>query len=311
MDRLRQTLVVALALAAAAAGCGGHTRPGRPLDLPPAGAAAGSQRSHLITIVMENKEYGDVVGNAAAPYTNRLARRYGVATASYGVRHPSLPNYLALTSGSTHGITSNCTGCHIRARNIVDQLEAARRSWKGYMEDMPKPCFTGAHAGGYAKKHDPFVYYDDIVAAPRRCGRVVPYTELAADLRGRRLPAYSVIVPNLCDDTHDCDVATGDRFLAHLVPVLLAALGPRGLLVLTYDEGTSDAGCCGIPGGGRIATIVAGPGVRRGARDGRPVDHYGVLRTTEDALGLPRLAAAADRRHGSLRGLFARPPRVR
>ena len=94
--------------------------------------------SHVITIVMENKEYGSIIGDADAPYVNRLAARYGLATNSYGVRHPSLPDYLALTSGSTHGIDSDCTDCHVDARNVVDQLEAARFTWKAYMEDMPK-----------------------------------------------------------------------------------------------------------------------------------------------------------------------------
>src|SRR4051812_38371837 len=102
---------------------------------------------------MENKEYGDIIGNRDAPYVNGLARRYGLATNGYGVRHPSLPDYLALTSGATHGIDSDCTGCHVDARNVVDQLEAAHVTWKAYMEDMPKPCFRGAGAAAYAKKH--------------------------------------------------------------------------------------------------------------------------------------------------------------
>jgi hypothetical protein len=266
--------------------------------------------SHVVTIVMENKEYGQVIGNRDAPYVNRLARRYGLATRSYGVRHPSLPDYLALTSGSTHGIDSDCTDCHVAARNIVDQLEAAHLSWKAYMEDMPTPCFRGAGAGGYAKKHNPFAYYDDVAADARRCRRVVPFGQLSADLRHGALPAYAFVSPNLCDDTHDCGVAAGDRFLARLVPVLLRALGPQGYLVLTWDEGSSDRGCCGGSQGGRIATIVAGPLVRRGARDAHPLDHYGVLGTVEDTLGLPKLGAAADPRHGRLDGLFGRQPRI-
>jgi predicted small lipoprotein YifL len=304
-------LTAALAALAAALGACGGAAPGPPLDLPPAARVARSAHSHVVTVVMENRELGDVIGSPDAPYLNRLAKRYGLATASYGIRHPSLPNYLALTSGSTHGIDSDCTDCHVAARNVVDQLQAAHRSWKAYLEDMPEPCFTGAFAGGYAKKHNPFAYYDDVVRDPARCRRMVPYTRLAVDLRKGALPAYAFVVPNLCDDTHDCDVATGDRFLAHLVPGLLRGLGPHGVLIVTFDEGTSDAGCCGTARGGRIATVVAGPDVRRGARDATPVDHYGVLRTTEDALGLPHLGGAAQRRHGSLRGLFARAPRVR
>jgi phosphatidylinositol-3-phosphatase len=290
-----------------AAGCG-RAEPGRPLAVPHRLPA--STTSHVVTIVMENKEYGEIVGSRDAPFINRLARRYGLATASYGVTHPSLPDYLALTSGSTHGITSDCTDCHVNAPNIVDQLEAAHRSWRAYMEDLPSPCYRGAGAGGYAKKHDPFLYYDDVANDPARCRKVVPFTRLAGDLRAGRLPAYAFISPNLCDDMHDCAVATGDRFLARTVPPLLRELGPHGLLVLTWDEGSSDSGCCGGAHGGHIATIVAGPDVRRGARDARPVDHYGVLRTVEDALGLAPLAGAANPEAGSLRGLFTRRPHL-
>jgi hypothetical protein len=265
-----------------------------------------------MVLVMENEESSSIVGNAAAPYANALIRRYGLATQSFAVSHPSLPNYLALTSGATHGIASDCTECAVRAVNIVDQLEAAHISWKAYLEDEPRACFRGADAGGYAKKHNPFVYYADIAASAHRCERLVGFAALASDLNRGTLPTYVWITPNLCDDGHDCGVAGGDRFLARTVPALLRELGPLGLLVVTWDEGSSDRGCCGgVARGGHIATILAGPTVRRGARESRPVDHYGVLATIEQALGLPLLAGARDPRSGRLSELFASPPRIR
>jgi hypothetical protein len=275
----------------------------------PAAPARRTAASHIVTIVMENKEASDVL--AHAPYVGRLARRYGLATRSYGVRHPSLPNYIALTSGSTQGITDDCDDCRARGRNIVDQLAAAHVSWRGYFEDMPHACYRGGSVGGYTRHHNPFVYYDDVSGRRERCRRLVPMSRLAGDLRHGRLPTYAFVVPNKCHDMHDCSVGTGDRFLRGLVPRVLRALGPHGVLILTWDEGTTDAGCCGRAHGGRIATVVAGPDVRRGARMRAPVDHYGVLRTIEDALGLRHLGAAADRRSGSLRPLFRRAPRVR
>jgi phosphatidylinositol-3-phosphatase len=293
-----------LLLAAALAGCGGDAHPGAPLAVGPVHALPAAARSHVIVLVMENKEDRDVLGSSAAPALNALARGGGVATRSYGVRHPSLPNYLALTSGSTHGIADDCTDCHVDARSIADQLEAAGLTWKAYLEDLPAPCSTAASAGGYAKKHNPFAYYDAIVRDPARCRRMVGFGQLARDLRADRLPGFSFIVPNLCNDTHDCGVAQGDRFLARTVPPLRRQLGPHGFLVLTYDEGDSDAGCCGVAHGGRIATVVLGPDVRPGTRDARPVDHYGVLATIERAFGLGRLGAAADPRNGTLAGLF-------
>jgi phosphatidylinositol-3-phosphatase len=247
-----------------------------------------------------------VLGSTHAPFLTRLARRSGVAANSFGVRHPSLPNYIALVSGSTQGITSDCTGCTAPAPNIAGQLERAGRTWGAYLEGLPAPCARPSFSGRYAKKHDPLAYDPAIAASPDRCRRRVPLTRLAADVRADRLPDFALVTPNLCHDTHDCGVGTGDRFLARVLPGLLPALGPHGFLVVTYDEGDSDRGCCGGSHGGRIATVVAGPDVAAGARMTRAIDHYGVLATIEDAFGLPRLAAARDARHGSLAPLFRR-----
>ena len=133
----RQPSVLAL-IAACLLACGcGAARAGKPLALGPPARLPAGQRSHLIEIVMENAEYGEVIGSSAAPYINGLTRRYGLATDGYAITHPSLPNYIALSSGTTGGIESDCTSCSVRATNIVDQLEAAGISWKAYLEDMP------------------------------------------------------------------------------------------------------------------------------------------------------------------------------
>jgi phosphatidylinositol-3-phosphatase len=276
---------------------------------PPAPAAS-HVRSHIVVIVMENEEQESVVGSPSAPYINSLAQQFGLATESYAIRHPSLPNYLALTSGSTHGVTSDCLACHVGGRNLADQIEDAGLSWKSYLEGLPRPCFKGPGAGRYAKRHDPFAYYDDIAADPTRCRRRTTFAQLDADLRDDRLPQFALVVPDVCHDMHDCGVPTGDRFLSRLVPRLLRRVGPRGFVVLTFDEGSTNAGCCGGSRGGKIPTIVAGPDVAVGARLDKQVDHYGVLRTIEDAMGLPHLGAAQDPRHGTLAGIFNSPPRI-
>jgi phosphatidylinositol-3-phosphatase len=263
-----------------------------------------ARRSHVVVLVMENKERSSVIGRADARYLTGLARRNGQALDAFGVRHPSLPNYIALVSGSTQGIASDCTSCTADAPNLAGQLERAHRTWKAYLEGLPGPCARPASAGRYAKKHDPFAYDDAIAREKSRCRRRVPLSRLAGDVRHDRLPDFAFIAPDLCHDTHDCSVATGDRFLARLVPGLIPALGPHGFLVITYDEGASDAACCGDPGGGRIPTVVAGPDVRPGAIMRRPLDHYGILRSLETAFGLPRLGAARSARHGSLAPLF-------
>lgn len=249
--------------------------------------------AHIAVIVMENEEYGDIIGSSSTPFINRLARTYALARQMYGIRHPSLPNYLALTGGSTFGIDSDCTDCSVPGSGVAGQLSAKRLTWRGYMEGLPRPCFTGGEAGNYAKKHDPFLYYRAIVANPQACRNVVPLGQLASDERAGRLPTLSWITPNLCHDMHDCDPVVGDRFLRGLVPPLLRALGPNGLLVLTFDEGSSDNGCCRLASGGHIVTILAGGLARRGARLNTPVDHYSTLQMIEDLTGVPRLRGAA------------------
>jgi hypothetical protein len=303
----RRAVALTLGLATAlAVACGGGSTAAReqapttPIMRP--GHVA--KTSHVVVIVMENKEQQQVIGSADAPYLTSLARRQGLAANSFAIGHPSLPNYIALISGSTQGITDDCTDCAANAPNIADQLEQARLTWRAYLEGLPAPCARPAYAGRYAKKHDPFAYDDGIAADPKRCAHRVPLTALAGDIRANRLPAFAFIAPDLCNDTHDCPVGTGDSFLRQMVPGLLPALGPHGYLVITYDEGSTNDGCCGGSHGGHIATVVAGRDVRPGARMTRAVDHYGVLATIETTFGLAHLAGARSPGHGSLAPLF-------
>ncbi len=265
----------------------------------------GAIPARVAIIVMENKGYRSMIGSARAPFTNRLARRYGLATDMYATTHPSLPNYLALTAGSSFGVDSDCTGCSVRASNLATQLQGAGISWRAYMEGLPHPCFTGGEAGDYAKKHDPFVYFTSVAGNRAVCENVVPFDQLESDEAAGSLPRFIWITPNLCHDTHDCSVARGDRFLAGVVPQLLAHLGANGVLFLTWDEGSSDSGCCRSARGGHIATIVAGPGAKPAARLSTPTDQYSVLQAVEELLGLPRLRFAACGCTPSLKPLLA------
>jgi phosphatidylinositol-3-phosphatase len=298
-------LAVGLSVAFAVAGCSSTQKVPVQHTAAPLARVAGGQPAHVAVVVMENEEYGDVVGSSQAPYINRLARSYGAVRSMYAISHPSLPNYLALTGGATFGISSDCTECTVRATSLIDQLEPAGLSWKAYLEGLPHPCFTGASSGEYAKKHDPFAYYTRIASNPARCRKLVPLSQLARDERTGSLPRFSWITPNLCHDMHDCSVATGNRFLAQLIPPLIRALGPHGLLFLTWDEGSSDNGCCRLASGGHVVAIVAGGGARRGAVLDVPTDHYSTLQTIEDVLGLPRIRGAACKCTPSLGPLLA------
>jgi hypothetical protein len=268
--------------------------PAAPPPPPPAGGAVPSF-SHVFVIVMENHEYNSVIGNPAAPYTNGLIASYGLATNYYAVSHPSLPNYLALTAGSTFGIASDCTTCYVSATNIADQVEGSGRSWKAYMEDMPVPCYMGASSSKYAMKHNPFMYYNDIRNNPARCAaHVAPFTQFWVDMSSGRVPDFVWITPNMCNDTHDCPVGTGDDWLRSVVPTITgsAAFRNGGVLFITWDEGTTNAGCCSGSWGGHVATLVIAPNAITGFRSSVAENHYGLLRTIEDGFHLGHLGAA-------------------
>jgi phosphatidylinositol-3-phosphatase len=249
--------------------------------------------SHIYVLLMENEEEGSVIGSSAAPYINSLARQYAQASQYFGVSHPSLPNYLELLGGSTFGISSDCTDCFVSAPNLADQLDAAHKSWKAYMEDMPSPCFVG-NAGYYAQKHDPFIYFNDIRTNPARCANVVPLTRFSSDLAANALPDFVWITPNLCHDMHDCPVSAGNSWLKGFLPQILHAPDwQTSALFLLWDEGTSNAGCCQIARGGHIPMLVISPLVTPGFVSAVPYDHASVLLTIEDAWGLGKLGDAA------------------
>lgn len=281
---LGRRFALACALAIAASGCGGGSVGATvPKVAPPSVRVPAF--THVVVVVFENEEAISIAGNPDAPTFNALARRYATLTKYDAVGHPSLPNYLALVSGSAHGIRSDCTDCIVRARNLADTLAAAGKTWKTYAEDLPHPGFTGAYSGRYAKKHDPFLYFRDVVDSRARRNRAVPFPQLGRDLARHRLPDFSLVIPNLCHDMHDCSIATGDAWLkAHVVPLLRSPELRGGVVFVVFDEGTSDTG-----GGGRIPALALGPTVRRGSRFTRPTNHYGLLRTIEDAWSLPRL----------------------
>lgn len=244
---------------------------------------------HVVIIVEENEAASAILGNSAAPYINQLAKQGALAANYYDVAKPSLPNYLALVGGTTGGITTDCTpgpDCQLTGPTIADRLEAARKSWKEYAESMPAPC-TMHNDGRYAVRHNPFVYFTGITSQPARCrSHVVGYEQLASDLQTTdSLPDYVFITPNLCNDMHDCSVATGDTWLRAQVPAILqspAFQKQRSLLVITWDEGSRT--------NHRIVTIFAGPAAKAGYVSHQHYDHYSLLRTIEAGFGVRPLA---------------------
>jgi len=231
--------------------------------------------SHVFVIVMENRSYSEAI---AGRYTAQLARQYGVATNYRGITHPSLPNYLAMTSGSTWGVTDD--GFHaLPAGGLGSQLTSAGMSWRGYMEGMSNGCFNSRYP--YALKHNPFAYYGSGCPA-----QVVPFTRFAPDIAEPDVPRFVWITPGLCNDGHDCSTAVADAWLSSTVPTILAtnAWKQGGVLFLTWDEGEDRANS--------VLTIVIhqDPKIHT---SGAAYDHYSLLATIEDELGVARLGAAA------------------
>ena len=226
-------------------------------------------------IVMENKSYDEAL---APVYTASLAAKYAVATDYHAISHPSLPNYLAITSGSTFGITDD--GYHpLAATGVGNQLTALGLPWHAYMEGMSAGCMDSPRP--YALKHNPFAYYGGSCPA-----NVTSTASLATDLAAGAT-GLLWITPDLCNDTHDCSTSSGDSWLARTVPEVLASPGWRagGVLFIVWDE--DDGG-----GGNRVPLIVISPRVSVHAFTGT-FDHYSLLATIEDLLHVPRLSHAA------------------
>jgi phosphatidylinositol-3-phosphatase len=251
---------------------------------------------HIVMILFENREFGFVIGNSQMPNYNRLAKTNALLTQEFAITHPSLPNYLALIGGDTFGITRDCEDCFISARTLVDEIEDAGMTWKTYQEDFPRPCFLGSSLI-YAQKHNPFIYFDSVRLNKERCdSHIVNLKELPVDLAAGNLPNFVFISPNICNSAHDCDLKIADTWLGPWVDQLQAYPGMQenGLIILTWDEGQGNHGCCGLdPAGGRVATVFISGKVKEGVQDATPYTHYSILKTISAAWGLPMIGKAA------------------
>jgi len=239
--------------------------------------------AHVVVVIEENHSLGEIIGNPNAPYLNRLAREGALFTRAAGVAHPSEPNYLALFSGTTHGVTDDACRYRFNGPNLATALRRAGLSFSSYAESMPAAGFTGCHHGAYARKHNPVVNWQGRTL-PASLNR--PFSAFPADFA--RLPTLSLVVPNQRNDMHSGSVARADRWLERQIgPYLRWAQRHDSLLIVTWDEGYGEHN--------HIPLLFVGPMVRPG-RYARPVDHYTVLRTLTDMYGLAPLGRAAERR---------------
>jgi hypothetical protein len=284
---------------------------------------------HVFLIVEENHGFSQIIGNPAAPNLNRLANQFGLATASFAVGDPSEPNYVAMLGGSTFGISDD-NAYYLNAvdkPSLMSQLDAAHKSWKGYMQSMPYAGFKGIcypnRCNGvpdfdtlYNSKHNGMPNFRSIQSNPAEMAKIVPFPALKADLAGNP-PAFGYIIPDECTDMHgappycidssdpgdDADnalVSMADKFAGKTVAQIMAApFWSRGnnAIVITFDEGADGdtSGCCGTdPGNGRVATIVITSHGPRGLQDPTPYNHYSLLSSLQHGFGLGCLEQTCD-----------------
>ncbi len=247
---------------------------------------------HVVIVVMENKAYSQIIGDSDAPYINALAQSGTLFTESYGVTHPSQPNYLALFSGSTRGIGSNACPLELKGENLAGALLAKGLSFVSYSESMPEAGFEGCIHGAYWRKHNPAANWKELAAYNQ------PFSAFPRDYS--QLPAVALVVPDQRNDMHDGSIAEGDAWLArNIKPYAQWAMTHNSLLIVTWDE---DNGWKG----NHIATIFAGAMVRPG-QSAQRISHYTVLRTIAGMYGLPYLGESA--REKPITGIWRTPAR--
>ena len=283
----------ALVLVAAVPGRSGVTNAGTsaPNATTPCGVAGTppATYAHVIWILFENKLYSKIIGSSSAPYINGVAKKCGLATNYYAVGHPSLPDYIALTSGSTQGITddSGPSSHRLTAASIFSQLGSG---WRSLDESMPGNCYL-SNSGQYLVRHNPAAYYTNIRTVCN--SRDVPLGT-TPDISAR----FTFVTPNACNDMHNCSISTGDKWLSTFLPKILNsstyAAGSTAVFV-TWDESDSSSS-------NRVPTLVISPRTAVGALSSTTFNHYSLLRTTESMLGLGCLAKACNA--ASMRSAF-------
>jgi hypothetical protein len=234
----------------------------------------------VMIVVFENTDFQNALKQ---PYFSSLTKQGALLTNYKALTHPSQPNYVAMISGTTNGVTDD-RNVDLSGKHIGDILEEGGKSWKAYAEDYPGNCFTGATSGKYARKHVPFLSFLNVTKNPSRCAKIVGLNDFASDLQKQSLPDYSLYIPNLDNDAHDTGVGFGDKWLkTNFGPILNSKNLPKDLLiVITFDEGSRF-------GNNQIYTLMLGGNVKAGAQSAKSYNVYSLLKTIEEELGLSSL----------------------
>ena len=275
-------------------------------SLPATGCIGTSCRSfdYIVTILMENNGLCDILtttlggclGTGSGAYMTSLGTTYSLATHYTAITHPSEPNYIALTGGSTSGITSDGNCCfQLSGPNIIDRIEASGRTWKAFAEDA-----TGSGTCNFmpprAADHFPFLEFSDMNTASR-CSDFLTATspndpEFISVLNGSNPPNFLWLTPNDTDNMHSSSISVGDSYLASLVPQILSSSTfktKNAALFIVFDEGSDS--CPSSPSGDCVYAMWAGPAAKQAFTSNARYNHYSFLKTLETVWSLPSLTA--------------------
>lgn len=289
--RLGALVSVAVVLAACQSSGAAHDSSSRAQDAVGSGPCIGAATpawKHVVWVWFENKAADAIIGSGDAPYVNELADRCGSAANYAAIRHPSLPNYIAATSGDTQGVTGDGPPAtyELDAPSIFSELGST--GWRSYQESMRKNCDATTTGPIYAVRHNPAAYYLGIRAA---CATQDVPLSYPLDLSA----AFTFVTPDLCSDMHDCSVSTGDQWLADFVEQVTATkefTDGTTALFITWDE--DDHSRTDTGSDNQVPLLVVAPSVRAGTTVATAYDHYSLLRTTQEMLGLRLLGRAND-----------------
>jgi hypothetical protein len=261
---------------------------------------------HIVVVMLENQDYSDVVGSSFMPFLNTLAQQNALATQFYANTHPSIGNYMMVTAGTNPTGDQDSWAGTWPGDNIARQLTAAGKTWKVYAESLPSVGYTGGDtADQYIRHHNPFVYFDDVLNSTTQLANVVPFTQFSTDVAGNALPNYSFVVPNNSHNGHDCPTGgstcplsdhllAADTWLSNNISTLLhnITVMANTVVVVTFDEANLD----NTNGGGRVATVFAGPLVKSGFQSTTIYQFPSLLRFSLESLSVtsfPNQASSA------------------
>lgn len=285
------TLAVAIlaAVAAVQLACGGYSA-GSSSNPSPTPATLPTF-SHVFLVVEENHSFTEVIGNSSMPYLNGLASKYALAKQYFSNAHPSIPNYLMLTTGQMETLNDNFSGT-IGDDNVVRELVSVGKTWKTYQESIPSAGYLGGDAPPYVRRHNPFSLLSDVQNNPAQAANIVPFTQFATDLANNSLPNFSFIVPDVNNDAHDGTLATADSWLqSNMAPLIASStFQSGGLLVILFDEGElSDFN----HGGGQVAAMIVSSNSKPNFQSQTLYQHQSTLRLVLEALGVKKFPGQA------------------